>query len=570
MSGQRLKVQFQRLFNHFSGQDADTNLQDIAEVLFCTRRNVRMVINKMVDKGWINWEPAVGRGKQSRLIFCSTDNELQMIHARKLVAEGKLEPALEALEHNADKLAQIIQEQLGHTTAHGKQIVRLPYYRAFSNLNPLQPLRRSEQHLVRQVFNGLTRINEEKEEVEGDLAHHWEALTPRHWRFYIRPSVRFHDGRLLSSDDIIATFKEVKQHRLFNHIQDIQAPFTHTIDFYLASDDHRLPDLLSNLIAMIQPADADMNNPNVLFPVGTGPYKVIQNDSKRFKLEAYDQYFGFRALIDSVDIWMLSEVASCYLQPATDASQLGGVSVSSRLKLDEGCNFLLFNRINGLPADPEWLKYLKGRLTALQLLQRLNKDQIGDFRLTNAYGILPGWTHVPLHSDPVQAPPSKRIVTIAFACQHPVYPHVAKAIGDILAEDGIKLRMLELTTTEIALGKHSQKIDFWLGGMSLMNYRDDALLSWFFNFDHIARAMPKEEFHLLEQEVMQWRANPDQNSPCQELGAKLVEFGQVLPLFHNWLGVDDTGAVQGMQSNSMGWFDFKSVWMKPEHDEGGL
>lgn len=95
MSGQRLKVQFQRLYNHFSGQDADTNLQDIAEVLFCTRRNVRMVINKMVDKGWINWEPAVGRGKQSRLTFCSTDSELQLMHARKLVAEGKLEPALE-------------------------------------------------------------------------------------------------------------------------------------------------------------------------------------------------------------------------------------------------------------------------------------------------------------------------------------------------------------------------------------------------------------------------------------------------------------------------------------------
>ncbi|MGF1723476.1 HTH-type transcriptional regulator SgrR [Photobacterium nomapromontoriensis] len=566
MSGQRLKSQFQRLYSHFAGQDSDTNLQDIAEVLFCTRRNVRMVINKMVENGWIDWEPAVGRGKQSRLTFHSTDSELQLIHARKLVAEGKLEPALEALGNNADKLAQIIQEQLGHTTAHGKQIVRLPYYRAFSNLNPLQPLRRSEQHLVRQIFNGLTRINEEKEEVEGDLAHHWEAISPRHWRFYIRPSVRFHDGRLLDSADIIATFNQVRQHRLFSHIKKVEAPFANTIDIFLYTDDHRLPDLLTNLLAVIQPADAEMLNQNVLFPIGTGPYKVIQNDNKRFKLEAFEQYFGFRALIDIVDIWMLSEVASCYLQPASDATQLAGVSVSARLKLDEGCNFLLFNRISGLPADPSWLAYFHARLTSLNILQRLNKEQIGDFRLTNAYGILPGWAHVPLQSSAELAPPAKRTMTIAFACQHPVYPHVANAIRDILHDDGVKVKMLELTTTEVALGKYANKIDIWLGGMSLMNYRDDALLNWFFNFDHIARAMPVDEFDALEQEVAQWRGNKDQNSPCQQLGAKLVEFGQVLPLFHNWLGVDDTGVVQGMQSNSMGWFDFKSVWMKPEHD----
>ena len=74
MSGQRLKLQFQRLYNHFSGRNTETNLHDISEVLFCTRRNVRMVINKMVDKGWIDWQPAVGRGKQSRLIFNSTDS----------------------------------------------------------------------------------------------------------------------------------------------------------------------------------------------------------------------------------------------------------------------------------------------------------------------------------------------------------------------------------------------------------------------------------------------------------------------------------------------------------------
>ncbi|WP_064608336.1 HTH-type transcriptional regulator SgrR [Photobacterium sp. J15] len=564
MSSQRLKLQFQRLYNHFSGEDCETNLHDIAEVLFCTRRNVRMVINKMVDKGWIDWHPAVGRGKQSKLIFHSTDSELQYMHARRLVAEGKLEPALEALGNNADKLAQLIQEQLGHTTSQGKQIVRLPYYRAFSNLNPLHPLRRSEQHLVRQIFNGLTRINEEKEEVEGDLAHHWEALSPRHWRFYIRPAVRFHDGKLLDCNDIITTFEYVKKHRLFRHIKKVESPYVNTIDIHLSSDDHRLPELLTNLQAMIQPSDSDFDNDNVLFPTGSGPYKIIQNDKQRFKLEAFDQYFGFRALIDVVDIWMLSEVAACYLQPGTEINQLSGWNVSARMQLDEGCNYLLFNRLTGLTNNDDWLDYFQSRLTSLNILRLLNQDDLGDFRLINAYGILPGWAHVPFQSGSKPVP-AKRTVTLAFPRQHPVYPQIAEAIRTLLAEDGVKLKVLELSTMDIWSGKHADKIDIWLGGMSLMNYRDDAILSWYFNFDHIARVMPKEEFDELEQAVMRWRADPEKTSPCQDIGARLVQSGQILPLFHNWHGVDDSGVLQGMQSNSMGWFDFKSVWMKPEH-----
>ena len=46
-----------------------------------------------------------------------------------------------------------------------------------------------------------------------------------------------------------------------------------------------------------------------------------------------------------------------------------------------------------------------------------------------------------------------------------------------------------------------------LGGMSLSNYRDDAILSWFYNFDHIARAMPEAEFDEIERSVAHWRAD---------------------------------------------------------------
>ncbi|WP_058119003.1 SgrR family transcriptional regulator [Photobacterium kishitanii] len=566
MSGQRLKLQFQRLYNHFGGDSTETNLQDIAEVLFCTRRNVRMVINKMVTKGWIDWQPAVGRGKQSRLIFNNTDSELQLQHARKLVAEGKLEPALATLDHNAEKLVQLIQEQLGISHHQGRQIVRLPYYRSFENITPLKPLRRSEQHLVRQIFSGLTQLNEEKGEEEtviGDIAHSWEAITPRHWRFYLRPAIRFHDGRLLDSNDIFETFKQVKQLSLFAHIDDVSSPHTNIIDFYLTQDDYRFPDLLANTSAMIQPANHAVLPDYETFPIGTGPYKVVANDKQRFKLEAFEHYFGFRALSDVVEVWMLNHFAACYLQPTLDDNLESHAQISSRLSMDQGCTFLLLNRLSGLAQHYEWLAYFQSRLYSLNVMREMDLTKTGDFKLFNAYGLLPGWIHIQQLTETV-AIPNKRVVTLAYQHEHPIYPYIASLIENILAKDGIRLKIIELSYEDIILGKQAEKIDIWLNGMSLGSNRDDAILAWLHNFNHIQRVMPTDEFKQLQQVISEWRSTPNMAFPSDIIGQTLSQTGQTIPLFHNWLGVNDNVQLQDMESNLLGWFDFKSVWSKPQ------
>ncbi|MEZ8096611.1 HTH-type transcriptional regulator SgrR [Photobacterium swingsii] len=563
MTGQRLKTQFHRLYSHFSGQDSDTTLQDIAEILFCTRRNVRMVMNKMADKGWIDWHPAVGRGKQSRLVFHSTDNELQQSYARKLVAQGKLEPALEALNNDANMLAQLIQEQLGVSTQQGKQVVRLPYYRSFGDLNPLLPLRRSEQHIVRQVFSGLTRIDEIKEEVEGDLAHHWEALSPRYWRFYLRPAVRFHNGKLLQCQDVIATLNAVKQQRLFKHIQTIESIAAHTIDIHLKRDDVHLPTLLADTLAVIQPEEMLTHRDPDALPIGTGAYKVIQNDKQRLKLEAFDQYYGFRAMIDIVDIWILAGFDVFYLKPDSEEQEVGKRAISSRLHLDEGCNYLMYNRQTGLANNQDWLTYFSQRFSTLAMQCLLDQSKFSELRLVNAYGLLPGWVHNPAVSVSAVKPPAKRTVTIAHLQDHPIYPLIVEKMSQLLGEDGLKVKVLALTTAEMLSGKQASRVDIWISGMSVFTKREDAILPWLYNFDHLYRAMPADDFKAMDALIAKWRSDSTLAFPAHDIGLLLVQNQQIQPLFHAWLGVDNTGELQGMTANSLGWFDFTAVWKKP-------
>ena len=35
-------------------------------------------------------------------------------------------------------------------------------------------------------------------------------------------------------------------------------------------------------------------------PIGTGPYSVVRNQQTQLKIAAFDDYFGYRALIDDV------------------------------------------------------------------------------------------------------------------------------------------------------------------------------------------------------------------------------------------------------------------------------
>lgn len=173
MGSPRLRKQFEKLYGHYHLSSEGVQIDDIADLLCCTRRNTRMVLKKMSEEKWIDWIPAVGRGKSSVLEFLSTPDTVYLSLARRNIEEGKLDVALDILDGNQDALLDLIHKVLGVSHEKGKQVVKLPYYRQLNLLKPSLAIRRSEQHLMQQIFNGLTQWNKNGE-VEADIAHHWE------------------------------------------------------------------------------------------------------------------------------------------------------------------------------------------------------------------------------------------------------------------------------------------------------------------------------------------------------------------------------------------------------------
>ena len=180
------------------------------------------------------------------------------------------------------KLAKVLDSYLGIIHQEDQQVVRLPYYRPLSMLNPTFPIRRSELHIIQQVFSGLVTIND-SDELQPDLAHAWEMRNPRHWRFFIRPSVRFHNGNLLTVEAIVAHLLSLRSRTLFAHIENVVSPGHLVIDVHLSRNDFRLPIILAEPCAKILPPIEERDVNFALYPVGTGPYRVVHNDDKRLQ-----------------------------------------------------------------------------------------------------------------------------------------------------------------------------------------------------------------------------------------------------------------------------------------------
>jgi SgrR family transcriptional regulator len=273
-------------------------------------------------------------------------------------------------EDRLDLLTPLLIEQLGQATREGRQILRVPYYRPLPGLLPTAPLRRSEIHLSRQIFNGLTRRNEENGEIEGDLAHHWECLAPCHWRFYLRPAVRFHHGRELVVEDVMESLLALRIARCSPIWRGWRAAGRAP---WISISTARILCCRTCWPSRWRPSCRGAQGGGfALQPVGTGPYRVTANDPLHLCLEAFDDYFGLRpcstrSTSGCCRSWRSGWRATCRL--GSDTPELGTMRGES--ELESGCYFLLQDDRSVPLQDPALRQWLTRLLNPIALMARV-------------------------------------------------------------------------------------------------------------------------------------------------------------------------------------------------------
>ncbi|EMN5861938.1 HTH-type transcriptional regulator SgrR [Pluralibacter gergoviae] len=549
MPSSRLQQQFIRLWQCCDGHSQETTLNELAALLNCSRRHMRTLLNTMEARGWLTWQAESGRGKRSHLTFLYTGLALQQQRAEDLLEQDRIDQLVQ-LVGDKGAVRQMLVSHLGRSFRQGRHILRVLYYRPMRNLLPGTPLRRSETHIARQIFSALTRINEENGEAEADIAHHWQQISDLHWRFYIRPGIHFHHGRELEMEDVIHSLTRIRTLPLYDHIASIVSPTPWTLDIHLSRPDRWLPWLMGHIPAMVLPKEWETLGNFASMPVGTGPYAVVRNNENQLKIRAFDDFFGYRALIDEVNVWVLPEISdevSCGL--TLEGSTEGEKAVESRL--EEGCYYLLFDARSARGRHREVRQWVSHVLSPSNLLYHADPQYQGYW--FPAYGLLPRWHHA-RSAAPGPKPAGLESLTITYYREHLEHKNIAMIMQRLLAAHHVTLEIREVEYAEWHQGEASS--DMWLNSANFTLPLEFSLFAHLSEVRLIQRCIPLD----WQAATARWQAG---EMPLAAWCQQLMSEQAIVPLIHHWLMIQGQRSMRGLRMNTLGWFDFKSAWFAP-------
>lgn len=80
------------------GQTIKVRLDELAETLYSSRRNITRLLKSMVEEGYLRWQPGKGRGNASTIQFIQPLNVAFLYHFDDLIQQAKYKEAIRLLK----------------------------------------------------------------------------------------------------------------------------------------------------------------------------------------------------------------------------------------------------------------------------------------------------------------------------------------------------------------------------------------------------------------------------------------------------------------------------------------
>ncbi|MBV1775980.1 SgrR family transcriptional regulator [Burkholderiaceae bacterium DAT-1] len=561
----RLIDQYQRLHQNLPACPAP-DMHAIADMLCCSVRNARLLLGQMEAFGWIRRIPGRGRGRRTQIDLLKEPSALRLQHIRSRIEAGKLDTAfLETVPRaRLDALGMLLSTCIDASSG---TVLRMPFHRSLTSLDPLQANRRPELHILRQVGCGLVEYDEQLHQLRPALAHRWtHDAAGIHWSFNVRPGLHFHDGRRIRTRDIVSTLERARitegPHRQsFAHIETIGST-QDTIHLLLSRPDHLLPNLLASCAGMVVPEDDWLRADFSQRPVSAGAFRIERNTPWQARLSRFDGYFRERTLLDQVELWFLE--ASNTL-PAMHARQfdshfraLPDQAIPPDWQLlqqpELGCDFAILN-----PASPIFAS-LESRQAFAHLLRQSVIPLSVMTQRPLAQGFLPDWLHVEDRQTGARLTP---------ATLHMISPkqdgsqQLAEHLAATLRDKGyrIVLSLLDYDDfhgqqawhqSDIAIGYELVLDDIRFGLRDILN--GNSMLHAWLSADQRAN---------LQRSVMAASGTSrieDQHQLLEQAFRQLTAEASMIPLLHTRQYAVAPPQMNGLCLNASGWLDFRRIW----------
>ena len=173
-------------------------------------------------------------------------------------------------------------------------VITVAIFASPNNLDPRYGTDTLSSRAHQLIFNNLVNLDERMLVTPG-LASSWQTSDYQTYRFKLREGLRFHDGRELTSKDVVYTFDSILDPRsnsplrgAYRLLDSVTAIDPHTVEFVLKEPAGSF--LVNVVAAMIVPYGAGRELRDN--PIGTGPYRFVSYVvDDRLVLKAFPEYF---------------------------------------------------------------------------------------------------------------------------------------------------------------------------------------------------------------------------------------------------------------------------------------
>ncbi len=181
--------------------------------------------------------------------------------------------------------------------AAAQSVIRVGIANTMNTLDPAKTTNGDEYIYVHLVFNGLSRIDHELQ-VKPDLAESWEPSDDlKTWTFKLRRGVKFHHGKVLDADDVVATMTRIldpatgsRARANLDMIDKVESVDPATVRFTLRFPYAGFADIFAE--RQLRIVAKDRLDTLAREPVGTGPFVMKGwSPGDRMELTKFPDYF---------------------------------------------------------------------------------------------------------------------------------------------------------------------------------------------------------------------------------------------------------------------------------------
>jgi peptide/nickel transport system substrate-binding protein len=203
-----------------------------------------------------------------------------------------------------------------------------------TNLDPRIGIDGQSERIDSLMFDSLIELDT-KRIPHGDLAEKWEMPDPATYVFHLRPGVRFHDGRPLTSADVKYTFDSIMNGSVTTSkkgslrlVKSVETPDAATVIIRLSEPNSGfLPDICRPAFGIV-PQGA--GNDAATHPVGTGPFRFVsEQQDDNVVLERSATYFREQPRIERVQFRVVPEAIVRALELRKGSADLEVSSLSA-------------------------------------------------------------------------------------------------------------------------------------------------------------------------------------------------------------------------------------------------